>query len=85
MKEVRISLSEELLAAVEAEVASGQFASVSDVVDWALAEYFAQTSPMPSEAEMIAAVAEAEAEIAAGGRLYTADEIREMIRQSLSE
>ena len=65
MKEVRISLSEQRLAEVEAEVASGQFASVSDLVDRAFAEYFAH-EPMPTEAEMVAELAAMREEVAAG-------------------
>jgi Arc/MetJ-type ribon-helix-helix transcriptional regulator len=83
MKEVRIRLSEERLAAIEAEVASGQFASVSDLVDWALAEYFVQG--LPTEEEMVAELAAMRAEIAEGGRLLEPDEVRQLVRDSLAE
>jgi Arc/MetJ-type ribon-helix-helix transcriptional regulator len=81
MKEVRISLSEERLAAAEAEVASGQFASISDLVDWALAEYLGQS--LPTEEKMVAELAAMRAEVAEGGRLLDPDEVRQMVRDSL--
>jgi Arc/MetJ-type ribon-helix-helix transcriptional regulator len=81
MKEVRISLSEERLAAIEAEVASGQFASVSDLVDWALAEYFAQS--LPTEEEMVAELTAMREDLATGGRLLDPDDVRQLVRDSL--
>lgn len=84
MKEVRITLSDDQVAAIEAEIAAGEARSVSELVELALDAYL--TPPdMPSREQMLADVAEVEAELAAGGRLYTGDEMLEFIRKSLRE
>jgi hypothetical protein len=86
MKEVRITLSDAQVAAIEAEIAAGGASSVAELIEWALDTYLDQPPPdMPSREQMLADVAEVEAELAAGGRLYTADEVRRHIRESLDE
>jgi hypothetical protein len=86
MKEVRITLSDHQLAAIEAEIAAGGASSLAELIDWALHAYLDQPPPdMPSREQMLSDVAEVEAELAAGGKLYTADEARRYIRGSLDE
>ena len=61
MKEVRITLSDDQVAAIEAEIAAGEARSVSELVELALDAYL--TPPdMPSREQMLADVAEVEAE-----------------------
>ena len=66
MKEVRISLSEERLAEVEAEVATGEASSISELIEWALDLYLsAPDTPSPEEMYRMALEAEAEADATA--------------------
>ena len=83
MKELRISLSEETVEALEAEVAAGEAASISELIEAALDAYLDQG--LPTREEMIALALEAEAEANATGGWYTADEVLEHIRKSLRE
>lgn len=84
MKEVRITLSDDQVAAIEAEIAAGEARSVSELVELALDACL--TPPdMPSREQMLADVAEVDVERAAGDRLYTGDEMLEFIRKSLRE
>jgi Arc/MetJ-type ribon-helix-helix transcriptional regulator len=86
MKEVRITLSDDQVAAIEAEVAAGGASSMAELIEWALDAYLDQPPPdMPSREQMLADAAEVEAEIAAGGKLYTADEMLAFVRKSLRE
>ncbi|HRO10601.1 MAG TPA: hypothetical protein PK452_03645 [Amaricoccus sp.] len=84
MKEVRISLSEERFAEIEAEVSSGQFASVSELIEWAVATYLDPLG-LPSDAEMVAEHDAMRREIEAGADLLDPEEVRQMIRDSLEE
>jgi hypothetical protein len=81
MKEVRISLSEERLAEVEAEIASGQFARFPS---WSSGRC-RLTSSLPTEAEMVAELAAMRDDLAEGGRLLDPNEVRRLIRDSLAE
>lgn len=84
MKNVSISLTDHHAAAIEAELASGGFASTSEVIRAALRQYF--ETGFPSEAQMIADAEEVEAEIAAGtARFYTADEVRKHLDDVFGE
>jgi Arc/MetJ-type ribon-helix-helix transcriptional regulator len=81
MKEVRIKLSDEQVAAIEAEIAAGEARSISELVALALDAYL--TPPdMPSPEEMYRMALEAEAEAEATGEWYTAQEVRQLIRES---
>lgn len=82
MREVRISLSEERLADIEAEVASGQFESVAEVIERAVAAYL-QPAELPSEAEMIAEFEAMRRDVADGVRLLDPDEVERMVGDSL--
>lgn len=86
MKEVRITLSDDRVAAIEAEIAVGEAGSIAEVIELALDAYLDQLPPdMPSREQMLADIAEVEAELAAGGKVYTADEVRQSIRDVLKE
>jgi hypothetical protein len=81
VKELRINLRDETAEALEAEVAAGEAASISDLIEAALEAYL--FPGMPSVEEMLADAAEVEAEIAAGGPTYTAEEVLAHIRETL--
>ena len=66
MKEVRITLSDDQVAAIEAEIAAGEARSVSELVELAL-DAILTPPDMPSPEQMLADAAEVEAELAAGG------------------
>ena len=83
MKNISISLTDHHAAAIEAELAGGGFASTSEVIRAALRAYF--DPGLPSEEQMLADALEAEAEVAAGGKTYSADEMRQHIREILTE
>jgi Arc/MetJ-type ribon-helix-helix transcriptional regulator len=84
MREVRITLSDDQVAAIEAEIAAGEARSVSELVELALDAYL--TPPdMPSREEMYRMALEAEAEFEATGESYTADEVLARVRQSLRD
>lgn len=82
MKEVRITLSDDQVAAIEAEIAMGEVGSIAEFVELALDAYLTPAD-MPSQDRMLADAAEVEAELAAGGRIYTADEMLESVRRAL--
>ena len=79
MRELRISLSEATVEALEAEVAAGEAASISELIEAALDAYLDQG--MPTREEMLALALEAEAEANATGKWYTADELRRFLRE----
>lgn len=84
MKNVSISLTDQHAAALEAEVASGDYASVSEVVRAALRD-FLDRAPRPDEAQMLADFEEMQADIAAGAELLDADETLRQIGRALEE
>jgi hypothetical protein len=82
VKEIRITLSDDQVAAIEAEIAAGDARSIEELVEMALDVYL--TPPdMPSRGEMYRMALEAEAEADATGEWYTADEVRRYIRETL--
>jgi hypothetical protein len=84
MKEIRITLSDDQVAAIEAEIAVGEARSLAEFVENAVDAYLVPPA-WPSREQMLADVAEAEAELAAGGKVYTADEMLESVRKALRE
>ena len=80
MKELRISLSEKTVEALEAEVAAGEAASVSELIAAALDAYL--DPGMPTRQEMLAMALEAEAEANATGKWLTADQVRQFMREA---
>jgi len=66
MKEVRITLSDDRVAAIEAEIAAGEVGSIAEFVELALDAYLTPAD-MPSREQMLADAAEVEAELDAGG------------------
>lgn len=84
MKEVRITLSDAQVAAIEAEIAAGEARSIDEFVELALDAYL--TSPdMPTREEMYRMALEAEAEAEATGGWFTADEVRRSIREAVAK
>ena len=79
MKDLRISLSEATIAALEAEVAAGEAGSISELIEAALEAYLDPALPTPEE--MVALALEAEADANATGKWYTADEVRRFLRE----
>ncbi len=83
MKNVSISLTDQHVAEIEAQIASGDYASVSEVVRAALREFLARgRGPDPAQidrdiAEYLAAQAGGEALVAAGDAL---DDLRARLR-----
>lgn len=78
MKEVRIRLSDETVRALEARVSAGEAASLSELIEATLD--LGADPGMPTREEMLADIAEVDRDLAAGARLYTADEIRRSFR-----
>lgn len=97
MKELRISLSDETVEALEAGVAAGDAASVEELVQAAVGAFLdpgldpglgpslAGDPGMPTREEMRADLAEADRELAAGARLYSADEVRQFLDETADE
>ena len=81
MKELRVTLRDATVDAIEAEIAAGEASSASDLVRAALDAYI--DTGMPTPEEMLADALEAEAEADATGTWYTAEEVMERIRKSL--
>jgi len=81
MKELRISLDEATIAALEAEVAAGEASSISELIEAALEAWL--DPGMPTREEMVADALEAEAEANATGGWFTADEVLWNVRKSL--
>lgn len=75
MKEVRITLSDDTVAAIEAEIAGGEAGSVSELIEFALDAYL-RGRALPSPDEMYEAALVAEAEADATGGWLTADQLR---------
>jgi len=84
MKEVRITLSDDQVAAIEAEVAAGEARSISEVIASALEVYLA-TADLPTDAEMVAELEAMRREISAGGRMLDPEDVQRMISDSLDE
>jgi hypothetical protein len=84
MKEIRITLSDDQVAAIEAEIAIGEARSISEFVEHALDAYFSPPD-MPSRAEMYRLALEAEAEAEATGEWYTGEEMLASVREALKE
>ena len=74
MKEVRITLSDDQVAAIEAEIAAGEARSIAEFVELALDAYL--TPPdMPSREEMLPDGARGRGGGRGDGEWYTADEV----------
>lgn len=85
MKEVRITLDDATVAALEASVAAGEAASIEEMVELALGAWLdpgLHDPGMPTREEMYALALEAEAEANATGGWYTADEVRAYLRDN---
>lgn len=80
MKTVRVTLSERRAAEVEAALAAGEFDSVSDLVDAALARFLAEG---PDEEQLLADIDDFLARRAAGERLVPGAEAFEAILAEL--
>lgn len=81
MKNISISLTDQHAALIEAAVASGDYASASEVVRTALRELF-QADFLPPVDVMVAEIDAMDREIAAGQGLLGVDEVRaEIARQ----
>ncbi|MFW5833676.1 MAG: ribbon-helix-helix domain-containing protein [Pseudomonadota bacterium] len=75
MKNISISLTDQHAALIEAAVASGDYASASEVVRTALRELF-QVDLLPEVDVMVAEIDAMDREIAAGRSLLAVDEVR---------
>lgn len=84
MKNISISLTDQHAAALEAEVASGDYASVSEVVRAALRDFLDRSS-RPSDAQMIADHEAMLAGLERGDALLDANETLDAIRAALDE
>jgi hypothetical protein len=84
VKEVRITLSDDQVAAIEAEIAAGEARSIAEFVELAVDAYLIPPD-MPSPEQMYRMALEAEAEAEATGEWYTAAEVRRSIREALAE
>lgn len=88
MKEVRITLNEATVEALEASVAAGEAASVEELVEFVVGAWltpgFADPG-MPTRGEMYAMALEAEAEADATGGWRTPEEVLESVRKTLRE
>lgn len=82
MKDVQISLSDQQISEIEAQVASGSFGSASEVIQAALAE-FLDPLPGPSLEQVEKDIAAFEADLAAGVEMFDADAARAHIRRAL--
>jgi Ribbon-helix-helix protein, copG family len=86
MKELRISLSDAMVEALEAEIAAGEAGSIEELIEAALDAFLdpcLDDPGMPTREEMIAEAAAIEAEIAAGAETYTAEEVLAHVRAAL--
>lgn len=88
MKEVRISLTDDQAAAIEAAIevgiAAGEARSIDEFVAQAVDAYL--TPPdLPSREEMYRLALEAEADAEATGGYFTADEVLENVRRVLRD
>ncbi len=84
MKNTSISLTDQHAAEIQACIASGDYASVSEVIRAALREFLAVPNG-PSMEQIDKDIREYEGSMARGDRLYTMDEVMEHIRADLSE
>ena len=80
MKNVSISLTDRHAAEIDAMIATGDYASVSEVIRAALRE-FMNVPPGPSMEQIERDIAEYRAAEARGERFYTIDEMRDLLRQ----
>lgn len=88
MKEVRITLDDATVAALEASVAAGEAASIEEMVELALGAWLdpgLHDSGMPTREEMLADAAAVEAEIAAGAKTYSAEVVLAHVRAALRD
>ena len=88
MKELRISLSDDMLEALQAGVAAGEAASVEELVEAALDAWLdpgLDDPEMPTREEMLADIAEIDRDLANGGRLLTVEEVRAHLLRGPSE
>jgi Arc/MetJ-type ribon-helix-helix transcriptional regulator len=83
MKELRISLSDETVEALEAGVAAGEAASISELIEAALGLYL--DPGLPALDAMFKDALEAEAEAEATGGWRTPEEVMENVLKSLRE
>jgi putative addiction module CopG family antidote len=84
LKHVQIDLTDHHAAEIEAAVASGDFASASEVVRAALRAFFAG-EPVPAVAEMAAEIDAMDAEIARGEPLLSVEDARAELAHSRRE
>lgn len=75
MKQIDVSLTDQHAALIEASVASGDYASASEVVRTALRAFFRDEATPPVE-QMAAEIDAMEQELAAGEALLSVDEVR---------
>lgn len=75
MKQIDVSLTDQHAALIEASVASGDYASASEVVRTALRAFF-RDEAMPPVEQMAAEIDAMEQELAAGEALLSVDEVR---------
>lgn len=84
MKNVSISLTDRHAAEIEREIASGDYASVSEVVRAALRDFFARAQG-PDMARIDADLARYDAERASGAPLTDARALRARLREAAGE
>ncbi|MGB0679000.1 MAG: ribbon-helix-helix domain-containing protein [Polyangiales bacterium] len=82
MKNVSISLTTQHACAIESELATGDYASVSEVVRAALRAFF-DRAPVPSEAQMLADFAEMQRGLAQGETLVDVQTARACLHDTL--
>jgi putative addiction module CopG family antidote len=84
LKNISISLTDQHAAEIQACIASGDFASVSEVIRAALREFL--NAPIgPSMEQINKDIREFEAHMAAGGKTYTIEEVRQNILNTIRE
>jgi putative addiction module CopG family antidote len=80
MKNVSISLTDRHASEIDALIATGDYASVSEVIRAALREFM--NAPLgPGMAQIEKDIAEYRAGLARGDRLYNLDELRDVLRR----
>jgi putative addiction module CopG family antidote len=84
MKNTSISLTDQHAAEIQACIASGDYASVSEVIRAALREFLAVPNG-PTMEQIDRDIREYEESMARGDRMYTIDEVMEHVRADLSE
>jgi putative addiction module CopG family antidote len=84
LKHLEIDVTDHHAAEIEAAVASGDFASASEVVRAALRAFFGG-EPVPAVAEMEAEIDAMDAEIARGESLLSVEDVRAELAHSRRE